>query len=88
MAILSQTERDRITRWIQRDPNVGDASYVKSELATAVAAADQWADDNAAAYNAALPSAFRTKATANQKALLLVYAICRRAGFTIRDGGD
>jgi hypothetical protein len=88
MAALSQAERDRISRWFQRDPNLGQASFTKPELAAAVNAADDWADQNAAAYNSALPTVFRNSATAGQKAMLLAYVIARRWGLTPRDGGD
>lgn len=88
MAVLLQAERDRIARWYQRDPNLGQASFTKPQLVAAVAAADQWADDNAAAFNSALPAAFRNGATAGQKAMLLAYVIARRWGLNPIDGGD
>lgn len=88
MAALSQAERDRVWRWIQRDLNLGSCSFTKSQLAAAVSAADDWADANAAAFNAALPAAFRNSATNAQKALLLAYVIVRRHGNNPVDGGD
>lgn len=88
MAALSQSERDRIARWFQRDPDLGSAAFTKPQLAAAVAAADDWADSVASAYNAALPAAFRGTATAAQKALLLAYVITRRYGRSPRDGED
>jgi hypothetical protein len=88
MAVLSQAERDRIARWIQRDPDLGSTAFTKPQLVAAVAAADQWADDNAAEFNTALPAAFRNSATAAQKAMLLMYVIARRYGGRPIDGGD
>lgn len=90
MAVLVQSERDRIARWFMRAASqaVEPLSVTKAQLASAVDAADQWADNNAAAYNSALPAAFRSGATANQKALLLAYVILRRYGGTPPDGGD
>jgi hypothetical protein len=90
MAALSQAERDRITRWFMRAASRADEplSVTKIQLAAAVAAADDWADANAAAFNSALPTAFRNSATANQKALLLAYVILRRYGSTPSQEGD
>lgn len=88
MAVLSAAERSRVARWLQRDPNLGVCTFTKPQLIAAVAAADDWADANAAEYNTALPAAFRNAATAGQKALLLAYVIARRHGFNLIDGGD
>lgn len=52
----------------------------KADIAAAVDAADQWAEDNQAAFNAALPAAFRTAASTTQKTVLLMYVLMRRAG--------
>ena len=41
-------------------------------------AADQWASDNAASFNAALPQPARTVLTAAQKARLLAWVILKR----------
>jgi hypothetical protein len=88
MAALTQPERDRVARWMQRDPNLGSTAFTKPQLVAAVAAADAWADENASEFNLALPVAFRNAATNNQKALLLAYVIARRHGFNLVDGGD
>lgn len=56
----------------------GLATMTKQDLIAAAAAADQWATDNAASYNAALPAPFRTTATAAQKAALLSFVAHRR----------
>lgn len=88
MAVLSQTELDRVARWFQRDRNMGQAAFTKTDLKAAATAADSWVDTNSAAYNAALPAAFRTSATTAQKSLLLLYVVARRFGFNPIDGGD
>lgn len=61
----------------------GDAApfnIAKADLRAALAAAEQWATDNAVSYNAALPVAFRTQASASLKAALLAFVALRRAG--------
>jgi phage repressor protein C with HTH and peptisase S24 domain len=90
MAVLGSAALAGIARKIQRawSDTRESTAFTKAQLAAAVAAADQWADDNAAAYNTALPAAFRNNATAAQKSLLLVYVIARRAGFTEWADGD
>jgi hypothetical protein len=63
-----------------REALTESTSWTKPDLLAAVAAVDTWVDDNATAYNSALPLAFRTEATAVQKAALLGYVIWRRIG--------
>ena len=50
----------------------------KEDLRAALDAADQWASDNAALYNLALPLPARTVLTASQKARLLAVVLLRR----------
>jgi hypothetical protein len=76
---LDSTNRALVGAQFMRE-NAEAATYSKAELAAAVAAADDWADANAAAYNTALPAGFRTKATTAQKAALLCFVIQRRSG--------
>lgn len=87
MAILNATRRGQIATAIQRWWSVlkESCAFIKPELAAAIAAADQWADDNAASYNSALPVSFRTKATPLRKTVVLVYVIIDRAR---RDGAN
>lgn len=82
MAALSANIRARIAAGIQRQWSElrESVAFTKAELSAAVAAADDWREANAASYNAALPAAFRNKATAAQKTLLLCYVIMRAAG--------
>ncbi len=67
MAILSDTARKRIWARIiravseEREP----VALTKTELRAAVEAVDDWVDDNAGAYNAALPTAARTGSVGN-----------------------
>ncbi len=81
MATLPDTDRQRIWRGLMRAADFGGIPNVlKTDLKAAVDAADGWVDSNAASYNSALPTAFRTNATAGQKALLLVLVVAMRFG--------
>jgi len=79
MAAMSTAERVRAWAQFQRDGNCPGA-IGKADLQAAVDAVDDWVETNAVAYNLALPLAFRTAATAAQKALLLTYVLERRNG--------
>ena len=50
----------------------------KADTQAAVDAADQWASDNALAFNSALPVAARTTLSAAEKALLLAFVVLKR----------
>jgi hypothetical protein len=83
MAILSDSDRQLVARdWVRKIfvelANTANMSH--TNIKAAVDAADQWADDNATAFNNALPVPFRTTATTAQKTLLLSYVILKRAG--------
>lgn len=65
-----------VTRWLSNKMQV--QNWSKPTMAAAVAAIDDWADANAASFNAALPAEFRTNASAEQKALLLACVLLRR----------
>lgn len=82
MAVLSDEERRRCWARIMRDIawRAWPSDLPKSDLRAAVNAVDDWAESNAASYNSALPAAYRTTATADQKALLLAAVLMRRAG--------
>jgi len=79
MAVLPALDRDRIKRYFMRR-NTDPCGFTKAALQAAVDATDDWIDQNAAAFNAALPVAFRTTATTQQKALLLCWVAQRRVG--------
>ena len=81
MAVLNSSDRGDIWTRIMRDLvklALGAVSFNKTDLRAAIDAADVWADANAAAYNSALPAAFRTAATPRQKAAVLQYVIEKR----------
>lgn len=82
MVLLDATARARVAMALQRgeSENSSEMAFTKAQLAAAVDAADQWVEDNASAFNLALPAAFRTAATATQKTILLAYVLWRRIG--------
>ena len=53
-------------------------NLAKADTQAAVDAADQWASDNAASFNSALPVAARTTLSAAEKALLLAFVVLKR----------
>lgn len=79
MAALPTLDRNRIWRYFMRR-NTDPCGFTKTDLQAAVDATDAWIDTNAAAFNSALPAAFRTTATQAQKTLLLCWVAMRRAG--------
>lgn len=82
MAVLSAGDRGKcrnaFARYLSQIRDV-TSGFSKADLLAAVNAVDDWVDSNAAAYNTALPAAFRTGATANQKALLLAVVVLMRS---------
>jgi hypothetical protein len=81
MAILSNNDRAAVWADFMRDTaNIsnGAGGLTKAQLRAAVDAVDQWVDDNATAFNTAIPSAARTALTSRQKAALLLYVVRRR----------
>lgn len=81
MAVLSNAERTAVNqRFLADASRLRDvlSGVLKQDVLAAVAAADQWAEDNKASYNAALPLPARTALTAQQKAAILAYVITRR----------
>jgi hypothetical protein len=79
MTLLDATARARTAAQWMRE-NVISCAFTKSDLQAAVAAADQWVEDNTASYNTALPQPFRSSATTDQKAWVLAYVLWRRIG--------
>ena len=79
MAILAISDRTAIRSLVGLDLSRARESIAitKAQLQAAIDATDQWIDDNAAAYNAALPSAARNGLTAAQKARLFM-AVTRK----------
>jgi hypothetical protein len=84
MAKLTDVERRIATKqWILKvfvEPDAV-ATLTSPDIKAAMDAADDWAEAQAAAYNAALPQPFRGAATADQKAILLAAVCMRRAGW-------
>ena len=79
MAVLDEAARQFVWRKFMAAGNT-PGTILKADLRAAVNAADDWVDANAAAFNTALPVAFRTAATAQQKAILLGYLAFKWAG--------
>lgn len=87
MTALPTTDRQRtMYQWMRA--NLETCAFTKADLQAAVDATDTWIDSNQAAFNTALPVAFRTNASLTQKTLLFCYVAMRRAGIlhTPEDG--
>jgi hypothetical protein len=84
MAALSDLERLHLYERIMREfsDRALPCGIKKPELRAAVNAADQWIDDNASSFNAALPQPARGTLSAKQKALILMLIIARRFDFS------
>ena len=80
MAIMNAAQRAEAQREFVKDLNNAREPIAvnKSDLALAVAAIDQWASDNAASMNAAIPQPARANLTASQKARILRYVVKQR----------
>lgn len=86
VAVLPQLDRDlTAAHWMRT--NTEATAFTRADLKAAVDATDTWIDANTAAWNAALPVAFRTAATANEKTLLFMQVVMRRAGLLPTAGG-
>jgi hypothetical protein len=57
-------------------------SFSGPDVLAAVNAADTWVDENQTSFNTALPAAFQSGATAEQKTLLLCAVVLMRVGVT------
>ncbi len=80
MAVLSNADRAALwAEFMRTTENVaGTGALTKADLRAAIDAADQWSDDNAAAFNSAIPQPARGLLSARQKAALLVFVTKRR----------
>ena len=80
MAVLSDTDRARISAGLMRSPDLFGAvpNILKQDLLAAVDAADDWVNANTASYVAGLPEPFKTRSNTNQKSLLLIAVILMR----------
>lgn len=82
MATLSDTALRELWADLMRELSAARTvlNLSKTELRAAVDATDQWIDDNAAAFNAALPLPARTELTAKQKVRLFMLVAAKRYG--------
>lgn len=83
MADLDATGRARVLAQMMRDLPAALRPWsgvTKTDLAAAVAATDDWIDDNAASFNSALPQPARGALSSSQKTFLFCYVALRRAG--------
>jgi len=80
MTVLSDPDRAALWADFMRDVTniAGAGAITKTELRSAVNAVDQWVDDNATAFNTAIPQPARGALTSKQKASLLLYVVRRR----------
>ena len=80
MAILTNDQRQEIWAGLMRDLSSRSEAIglTKAELRAALDATDAWINDNAAAYNAALPLPARTALSAQQKAELFLFVARKR----------
>lgn len=80
MAILSVTDREEIAAEYSRAISTEREPLAvnKANLRAAVAALDQYLQDNAASINTTIPLPARTALTTPQKARLLMFVIQRR----------
>lgn len=81
MAQLSSGDRALVCGEINRSgPIIQGLTILKADLRAAVDAIDTWVDDNAAAFNTAIPQPARGALTAKQKAALLMFVVEKRFG--------
>jgi len=79
MAVLSNADRIAVwEQWMRQNLAAIAGSMDRNDLKAAVDAADDWANNNAIAFNSTLPQPARGVLTASQKALILSLVIARR----------
>jgi hypothetical protein len=78
MAVMSSNDRTDCTADFIRTQTGAGVAITKTQLRAAIDAADQWASDNAASFNSALPVAARNNLAAPQKARLLAWVVLKR----------
>ena len=77
MAVLQDADRAELHAEVMRGL-VPVTGITKPELRAAVNAIDQWINDNAAAFNSAIPQPARSALTSAQKARLLALVALKR----------
>jgi hypothetical protein len=81
MAVLSDNDRLAVwEQWMRENKETITGALTKAELRAVVDAADTWANDNAAAYNLALPQPGRGVLSTPQKVAILMYVVAKRYG--------
>lgn len=80
MAVLPDADRTFVSAEFMRRVKSAYGGITKPQLKAAVDATDQWIDDNATAFNTALPVAARNGLSQSEKTLLFCYVSLRRAG--------
>jgi hypothetical protein len=80
VATLDANERARTVAQYMRDNPFALGAVTKADIPAALAATDQWIEDNQNSFNAALPQPFRGAASLQAKTLLFCYVAMRRAG--------
>lgn len=80
MALLADSERLALWAEFMRavENIIATGVLAKVDLRAAINAVDQWSEDNASAFNLAIPQPARAAMSAKQKAALLVYVTKRR----------
>lgn len=78
MALLTAQQRAEVTAELMRRNPTSFGGITKAQLRAVVDAADDWANTNAAAYNAAVPQPQRGVMATEEKALALSLVIERR----------
>jgi len=81
MAVLSDAERRKLWAEFMDGQSAARAqmgTLTKAELRAAVDAVDEWVDQNAVSYNAALPEPARQQLSARQKVAILAAVVRRR----------
>jgi hypothetical protein len=78
MAILSTADRAALHGDWMRANTIPCGALTKAQLRAAIDAIDQWVDDNATAFNNAIPQPARGALSTKQKAHLLASVVERR----------
>ena len=81
MAVLSAGDRQAVNADYQRDVSSERGQFnglTKADLLAAVAAIDQWIEDNTTSFNQAIPLPARTALTTVQKSELFLRVLKRR----------
>lgn len=81
MAVMGSTDRTATGALFQSDESLlRDAlgAVTKADIQAAIAAVDDWVENNKVSFNNALPTAAKNALSTAQKAKLLLYVVRRR----------